>query len=146
MRTWDHVSRPVGPWVHRAAAWDLPSIREAAAEADLLLVELDGARMQSLEGLFREYVREFSLPEYFGWNWPAFDECMKELEGRPAQGYLTIIKRADEVLAGEPGELDTYLRQLDNIGRRWAYAFALGPDRGGGEVPFHTVLVESDGG
>jgi hypothetical protein len=98
--------------------------------------------MHSLEGLYREYVREFSFPEYFGWNWAAFGECMKELDGQPARAYLTIITHGDEVLSDEPEELSTYLRQLEKIGRRWASAFALGPEWGGGEVPFHTVIID----
>jgi hypothetical protein len=100
--------------------------------------------MHTVEELFREYVREFSFPEYFGWNWAAFDECMTELEEQPARGYVTLIRRADEVLSAEPGDLATYLRQLEEFGRHWAGAFALGPDWGGGEVPFHTVLVDGD--
>ena len=62
--------------------------------------------------------------------------------GQPARAYLTIITRGDEVLSDEPEELGTYLRQLEKIGRRWASAFALGPGWGGGEVPFHTVIID----
>jgi hypothetical protein len=101
--------------------------------------------MRTVEELFREHVREFSFPEYFGWNWAAFDECMTGLEDRPARAYLTLIMRASEVLAAESGDLATYLRQLEDIGRHWAGAFALGPEWGDGEVPFHTVFVEGDG-
>lgn len=144
MTTWNEVSRPSGPWVHRAVTDDLAVILESARSADVLLVRLDGARVHTLEELFREYVREFSFPEYFGWNWAAFDECMKELDDQPARAYLTIITRAEQVLSAEPDELPTYLRQLEDIGRRWAGAFALGPEWGGGEVPFHTILVEGD--
>ena len=142
MTTWNEVSRPTGPWVHRAPVADLAPIRESAKSVDTLLVELDGSRMQTVEGFFREYVREFSLPEYFGWNWAAFDECMTDLDDTPARAYLTLIRRADDLLSAEPGDLDTCLRQLLAIGRHWSMAFALGPDWGGGEVPFHTILVE----
>jgi RNAse (barnase) inhibitor barstar len=145
MTTWDDVSRPVGPWAHRAAAEDLPAIRESAGTSDVQLVELDGARMRTVEELFREYAREFSFPEYFGWNWPAFNECMTELEEQPARAYLTVITHADEVLSAEPDDLATYLRQSGDIGRHWAGAFALGADWGGGEVPFHTVFIEGGG-
>lgn len=141
---WDDVMRPIGPWVRRAAAADLAPIREAATTADALLVELAGSRMHTVEELFREYGREFSFPEYFGWNCAAFHECMTELEDQPARAYLTLIMSADEVLSAEPGDLATYLRQLEEIGRHWAGAFALGPQWGGGEVPFHTVLVNGD--
>lgn len=61
----------------------------------------------------------------------------------PAKQYLTIVVHADEVLKGDLGELPTYLRQLEDIGRHWSRAFALGPDWGGGEVPYHTVLVRA---
>jgi hypothetical protein len=66
---------------------------ETAATADVLLIQLDGARMYSLEAVYREYVREFLFPEYVGWNWAAFGECMKEFDGRSARAYLTIITR-----------------------------------------------------
>lgn len=141
MTSWEDVSGARGPWVHRAVHADLSSLLTVASSADVFLVQLDGARMSSLEEVFREYVREFDLPEYFGWNWAAFDECMKELERRPARAYLTIVRNGDDVLSAEPAELRTYLRQLDDIGRRWGSSFALGPEWGGGEVPFHTVLV-----
>lgn len=145
MTTWNEVSRPSGPWVHRTMKDDLTLILESAQSADVLVVRLDGARMHTLEELFREYVREFALPEYFGWNWAAFDECMKELDDQPARAYLTIITGGEQVLSAEPDELPTYLRQLEGIGRRWAGAFALGSEWGGGEVPFHTILVGGSG-
>lgn len=142
MTAWKDVSSAVGPWVHHAAAESLSSLLESAATADVLLVQLDGARMRSLEGVYREYVREFSFPEYFGWNWAAFDECMKDLEAQPAHAYLTIITRGGEVLSDEPEELSTFLRRLEEIGRRWSGAFAVGPAWGGGQVPFHTVIID----
>jgi hypothetical protein len=37
---------------------------------------MDGRRMRTVDDLFQQYLREFRLPEYFGWNWAAFDECM----------------------------------------------------------------------
>lgn len=144
MTTWSEVLISGGPWVHRADAAELPLIREAAGTTDVLLVELDGARMSTVDELFREYVREFSFPEYFGWNWDAFDECMHDLEERPARAYLTIVIHADHVLSAEREDLATYLRQLEDIGHGWSSAFGLRPEWGGGEVPFHTVLIDPD--
>jgi RNAse (barnase) inhibitor barstar len=142
MITWSEVSRPSGPWVHRTQPENLPSILQLAGSADVRLIQLDGARMHTLEELFREYVREFSFPEYFGWNWAAFDECMKGLNDQPARAYLTVITRADQILSAEPDELATFLRQLEDVGRRWGGAFGLGVEWGNGEVPFHTILGE----
>lgn len=96
--------------------------------------------MRTLEGLFREFVRGFKFPEYFGWNWPAFDECIRDLSWFPAKAYLVIIRHADELLAAEVSELATFRRLLEVAARYWAHAFALGPEWGGGEVPFNLAL------
>ena len=86
-------------------------------------------------------MREFRFPEYFGWNWAAFAECMRTLGERPAHGYLTVIGNSDQLLQDERGDAPTFLRQLEVIGQRWSTAFGLGPEWGGREVPFNTVLV-----
>ena len=138
-----------GPWLHSVAATGLEEIRGAAEKAHILVVRLSGTRMRSLDELFHEYSREFRFPEYFGSNWSAFYECMTELEGRPAPGFLTLISDADQLLSRDPNELPTFTRQLESIGRRWADAFGLlGPEwgRNSGEIPFHTILVEASGG
>jgi hypothetical protein len=138
------LADPGGPWVHDIERSNLDQLLASIESVDGMLRRFDGRRMATLEALFREYVREFSFPEYLGWNWPAFDEGMTDLEWLPAKRYLTIVEHADDLLQEEPGELPTYLRQLADIGRHWSRAFALGPDWGGGEVPYHTVLVHSE--
>ena len=112
MTSFAEVAGPSGPWVHLADRSDTDGILSSARDAGVLLVQVDGSRTHTLEELFREYVREFSLPEYFGWNWAAFDECMKNLEWLPSRIYLTIINHSDEVLSDEPEEVPTYMRRL----------------------------------
>jgi hypothetical protein len=134
-----------GPWVHHAAPQDVDKVVAEGAASHLRVVLLQGARMRVLDDLFREYAREFRFPDYFGYNWPAFYECMTELDGCPAPAFLTIISDPDELLSREPEEMPTLTRQLESIGRRWASAFGLiGPEWGAkaGEIPFHTVLLE----
>lgn len=133
-----------GPWVHHAAPGDVDIVVAESAASQLLVVRLQGARMRVLDDLFREYAREFRFPEYFGHNWSAFYECMTVLDGCPAPAFLTIISDSDELLSQEPEERPTLLRQLEDIGKSWANAFALlGPEWGAkaGEIPFHTVLL-----
>lgn len=68
---------------------------------------------------------------------------MRTLGERPAHGYLTVIRNAGQLLQQEPGDVPTFLRQLEDIGQHWANSFALPDDWGGGEVPFNTVLVRT---
>jgi hypothetical protein len=102
---------------------------------------LDAEGMRETESLFREFVREFQFPEYFGWNWPAFHECMRDLTWLPATGYRIVIRNGPALLADDPSETATFLRQMSDIGRTWGNSFALGEEWGGGEVPFNTVIL-----
>ena len=130
-----------GPWVTTLTTEaELISLQSAISAAGRP-VQLDGEEMPRLDDVFAAYVRNFALPEYFGWNWPAFAESMTTLAEMPSRSYLTVIERSHRLLRDEPAELPTLLDNLEFIGKRWAGAFALGPEWGGGEVPFHTVLV-----
>jgi RNAse (barnase) inhibitor barstar len=130
------------PWVHEVDSVPQTAI-STVTQSHGLVVQLDAVRIATLEELFREYVREFQLPEYFGWNWPAFYECMRDLSWLPATSYLTVIFNSTALLRAEPAELPTFTRQLADIGKRWANSFGLGPEWNGGEVPFNTILVQN---
>lgn len=140
----DSFAKTAGPWVHELNSCDSSRIAESVPLRGRI-VRLRGSAMQDFDSLLREYSREFRFPEYVGANWDAFFECMTELEGFPAVAYLTVIEDGDLVLAQEPAERDMFLRQLGLIGQYWGRSFGLGPEWGGGEVPFHTVLLEDRG-
>ncbi len=69
--------------------------------------------------LFERYAAGLSFPDYFGWNWDALDECLRDFhwlrqkrvviihEGLPSlpekemRVYLAILKRAVEDWCGD---------------------------------------------
>ncbi len=87
----DSVTSETAPWVHAATLEQAQFVRQALRGADVLVVDLDGSKMPTLDQLFAEYKQNFSFPDYFGGNWSAFDECLKDLEWLPVRRYLTII-------------------------------------------------------
>lgn len=123
---------------------DLDSLRRSIPVSGGTVVKLDGGLMRTAEALFAEFVREFRFPEYFGWNWAAFAECITELSGYPARAYLLIIERADLVLVDGPADREIFFRLIKDVSSEWANSFGLGPEWGGGEVPFNVVLLCSD--
>ncbi|MDP9903111.1 barstar family protein [Arthrobacter bambusae] len=144
MTTFESVTSQTAPWVHRATRSQADLIRRAATGVDILVIELDGSRMRTVRGLFEEYIRKFSFPANFGWNWNAFDDRLYDLQWLPARKYLTIVTHAGEVLLNERDALENYVRHLEIIGKRWSTTVGLGYEWGHGEVPFHTVLVEDE--
>ncbi|GAA4363009.1 hypothetical protein GCM10023088_05340 [Actinomadura verrucosospora] len=64
--------------------------------SDPVRAAVDGHACRTRAAFFREAARALAFPDYFGHNWDAFLDCLRDLD-RPA---LTVA-RADELLADE---------------------------------------------
>ncbi|MGM7645737.1 barstar family protein [Nocardia sp. JW2] len=130
------------PWVHFRGKEDIESLAELTpAFSGIRVFSLDGAEMDSVDGLFGCYYSEFEFPPYFGSNWPAFEECLTTLDNLPSRRYLTIIHHAQNVLAGDRRDLKTYLRVLNSAGCYWANAPGIGREWGNEPVAFNTLFL-----
>ncbi len=108
---------------------------------DILLLEVDGSIMDTLEKMYQEFSSVFHFPDYFGKNFNALDECLNDLEWLPADGYLLVIKNAEYLLKKESVDaLEGLMSVLRDVGEEWATPVIQGEawDREG--IPFHTVL------
>lgn len=137
---WDHSQ----PWMH-VLGTDSP-----ARVADLLpptglcaTARFDGRDLADTYSLFERFVAQLRFPVYFGWNWSAFSECMRDMSWMPANRYLVIIENASGILTGEPDELGTFLRIMRDIGESWSRRVGLPETASGKQIAFNTVLLES---
>lgn len=134
-----------GPWVMKASAPCSVYFKSLCGFADfqenVRLLVLEGACMSNLEGLYGEFERVFELPEYFGRNFNALEECLSDLEWLDGSGYIVFIKDADALLCEEQQDVLRGLIELFvTVAQCWAAPIALGEawDRPG--VPFHVVF------
>ena len=44
------------------------------------ICRIRGLLCRTLDGFFQEASAALRFPDYFGWNWDAFDECMTDLD------------------------------------------------------------------
>jgi RNAse (barnase) inhibitor barstar len=58
------------------------------------VAEINGASIRSDIDLLAEVARAFQLPDYFGMNWDALDECLRDLSWLPASGHLLVVSNA----------------------------------------------------
>jgi hypothetical protein len=87
----------------------------AGADPPPLVVRLPrGCRVK--QELLAEYVRQLRLPDYFGWNWDALEECLRDLSWL-APGRTVMIAHAGLPLRGRSRRV--YLEVLDNVVRHW---------------------------
>ena len=91
--------------------------------SDPVRATVDGHDCRTRAAFFREAARALGFPAYFGRNWDAFLDCLRDLD-RPA----FTVARADELLAEEePRQLAILLQILAEEGLPTTFAAA--PDR-----------------
>ena len=62
--------------------------------------------------LFSFYADAFSFPEYFGFNWDALEECLRDLENWHPEGQTFSIVHQDIPLISSPHDAGVYLAIL----------------------------------
>lgn len=63
--------------------------------------------------------RALCFPAYFGHNWDAFDECIRDLAGQRAAGYLLVIDAPRAFAVGAPADWQTALQILAEAAAFW---------------------------
>ena len=109
--------------------------RESPSEDDLTargigLVRLDGGSVADDGELFDALAAGFSFPDYFGRNWDAVDECLRDLSWLPADGYVLVVRAADALWRRDPRLPARLIESWLFCAEHWARR----------ERPFHLVF------
>jgi hypothetical protein len=124
------------PWLHVLSDTDEMPVRQAfPAAGTSAVVVLDAARMANADLLFEQFDRGLRFPDYFGWNWDALSDCLRDLAWFSADGYLIVVTNAAHLLADEPSLRAVLFRTLRTAARHWARPAGSEP------VPFNVVLL-----
>lgn len=76
------------------------------------MIILDGRNMQDRAQTHAELRRKLALPDYYGDNLDALNDCLGELRERP----LVVIEAAGEFLEGNAGYAGALLRVFNDNG------------------------------
>ena len=64
------------------------------------------------------YAEQLSLPDYFGWNWDALEECLRDLSWLPPDRPVVVLHRGLPLRA-RGGARATYVRLLGEVAQFW---------------------------
>jgi len=109
--------------------------REGPSEDELeqrgiALVRIHADRVEDETGLLDALADGFSFPDYFGRNWDAVDECLRDLSWLPADGYVLVVRGADDLWRRNPRLPAKLVRSWLFCAERWARR----------DTPFHLVF------
>ena len=93
----DDLSRVTWCCLHYATAADLtPHLRAALQKAGIASFELNGEPLGTRDDLLRGIAEAMRFPDYFGMNWDAVIDCLRDLTDRhPAEGYVLFLHAAE---------------------------------------------------
>src|SRR3954471_10265372 len=104
-----------------------------------------GHKMQDVRGLHNEFGAALQFPSYYGENWTALSDCMRDLEWLPFKSFVLVVTRANLVLKNEAeAAFEVLLRTLERAGAEWAEQVNDGEEWDRDALPFH-VLFQADG-
>lgn len=102
--------------------------------------------MRTVERLFDEVSAALQFPYDFGENWPAFNECLAEMDWLPTgAGLVVVVLDAVEVLSESEVELDALIRSIEAAHSAYSQPIELGEWWDRPAVPFHVVLQSLPG-
>jgi len=128
-----------GQWLHVLANDSKVPVWQAVPPSGVAVIaRVDGMKMIDADGVFEQLTDALRFPAYFGWNWPAFSECVRDLGWLPADRYLVVIENSTLVLSSSSEERDLFFKVLAQAARSWANPLGKVGGRG---VPFNVLLM-----
>ncbi|MEH6375720.1 barstar family protein [Streptomyces sp. KLMMK] len=132
-----------GPWIHVLGRAAVGTVTDVLPPTGVAFVgRVDGANMADRDGVFEQFWDRLTFPDYFGWNWYALYDCLRDLKWLPANRYLVLIDNAPMVLSESPEEREAFFSVLKRAVEHWR-----NPHEKPGNIPvaFTVLLVcESD--
>lgn len=122
-----HLTDATRSGVYRAAGGEEIVDAAIGTRLDLARVDLAGARDK--EALLARLAMALALPEWFGGNWDALEDCLTDLSWRAGAGHVILLKGQGELPADDLGVL---LEVLAAAAEHWAA-------RG---LPFFAVFID----
>ena len=140
-----HLRSMAPPWAAVISSVDCPpASRLESSLPGFRVVTVDGEQCRTKTTALVEFAARLDFPPYFGHNWDAFEECLRDLAWMPAPGYVIVVNRAENILTESARDYSTFIDILSSAGEQWASPRS--PERERSGVPFHALLVPSSRG
>lgn len=91
------------------------------ASGSFYVARLNGQDMPDEVSTFQRFWEFLKFPEYFGWNWNAFYDCLRDLQWLSADYHILIIESAESVISEDDVAREEFFRSLWRAGQGWSY-------------------------
>ena len=140
------LARPEQPFVLAAKSLTVFKLRVQLQDVSrsLQVVQLDSRKIQNWIALSLAFKTAFQFPSYYGDNWSALDDCMRDLGWFAGDGIALIFERAETLLVKDPNLRGQLCQALQDYGQYWSEIpnrVDLGKRR---PMAFHSIFITSE--
>jgi RNAse (barnase) inhibitor barstar len=82
--------------IHFVSLKEEATLRAKLDGSGLLVFDIQGASIATEEDLFSAVAKGLRFQDYFGKNWDALDECLRDMAWLPAKGYVLLVRDAEQ--------------------------------------------------
>lgn len=112
----------IAPWMHVITpGGGVPLDELLPASGSVYVAYLNGQDMTDEMTTFQHFWEVLKFPDYFGWNWNAFYDCLRDLQWLSSDRHVLIIKSADNILSEDDIAREAFFASLWRAGHRWSY-------------------------
>jgi RNAse (barnase) inhibitor barstar len=110
----------VNPGIYLLKSSDLVAkISSLSAIYNFRFFYIDGEDIQDKETFLKKAGEIMGFPDYYGRNWDAFEECIKDLGWYPAESYLILYDHFDVFATYSPREFKVALTIFGSAIKYW---------------------------
>jgi hypothetical protein len=96
-----------------------------------IVVRCDGTGVTDRRDLLRRVANALRFPDYFGENWDALDECLRDLEWIPGSAYVLVVENAGRLWRESPKLAGALVESWLLASDEWASS----------NIPFHLIFL-----
>ncbi|WP_158827773.1 barstar family protein [Streptomyces sp. NRRL S-118] len=112
----------IDPWMHIiTTGGGVPIDELLPIQGRFYVAHLEGQEIPDEFSAFQNLQESLKFPEYFGWNWNAVYDCLRDLQWLSVDHHVVIVRSADRALREDNAARDEFFRTLWRAGRRWSY-------------------------
>lgn len=107
-------------------------IEEICKRLTYKYIHINGKSIDNKNSLFKEIAIALEFPDYFGKNWDALTDCLRDLEWIPSSGYVVTFDNIGKLVKLAREEFQTFLEIVGFVAS--SYWFSKG-------IPFYVILI-----
>ena len=101
------------------AAVDADLLCAAAGERGYSCAQADLTGCGDRDAFFSRVAEALEFPDWFGWNWDAFFDCLADLSWLPAGGHVLVLLNPAEMRQHAPEVFNTALSIVRDAASAW---------------------------